>query len=129
MQADDRPPNPLTVLVVDDDLDTREFIVELLSFAGYHTLEAAFGAAALDVLAGQAVQGIVLDLRLPDMDGLAVCRQIRATGRRDLPIILVTADQTLDVKRRADEAGVTTLLAKPFDPEELLERLETVLQA
>ena len=118
-----------TILVVDDDFDTREFLVLLVGDAGYHVVEAASGAAVLAAVAAQPVHAIVLDLRLPDMDGLAVCRQLRAHGHRDLPIILVTADHTPDLKRRAGEAGVTAMLAKPFTPEELLERLRMVLPA
>ena len=90
-------------------------------------MEAASGAAALTAVGAQPVHAIVLDLRLPDMDGLAVCRHLRADGYPDLPIILVTADQTPGLARRADEAGVTTMLAKPFAPEALLERLKLVL--
>ncbi|MDQ5853491.1 MAG: response regulator [Chloroflexota bacterium] len=116
-----------TILVVDDDFDTREFLVLLVDDAGYHVVEAASGAAALAAVAAQPVHAIVLDLRLPDMDGLAVCRHLRADGYPDLPIILVTADQTPGLARRADEAGVTTMLAKPFAPEALLARLRLVL--
>lgn len=123
------PPNPATILVVEDDEDTREYVVMLVGFAGYQTLEAATGRAALAVLATEAVDGVLLDLRLPDMDGLAVCRHVRGVDHRDLPIILVTADQAPDLDRRAAEAGVTTILAKPFAPEALVERLKVVLPA
>ena len=107
--------------------DTREFLVLFLGGAGYHVLEAATGAAALASVAAQAVHAIVLDLRLPDMAGLAVCRQVRADGHRDRPVILVTADHLPDVERTAADAGITSLLAKPFAPEELLARLSMLL--
>lgn len=129
MPADGPPPTSPTILVVEDDPDTREFIVMLLSFAGYHTLEAASGGRALTTIAEQTVQVIVLDFRLPDMDGLTVCRHLRANGYSDVPIILVTADRALDLELRAKEAGVTTLLAKPFQPEALLDRLAGLLPA
>lgn len=125
-----QPVPPLsTILVVEDDRDTCEFVVLLLSVAGYQTLEATTGAAALSVVAGQPVHAILLDLRLPDQDGLAVCRHLRANGHPELPIILMTAGQTPDVQRRAQEAGVTALLAKPFAPDVLLERVASLLQA
>ncbi len=117
-----------TILVAEDDTDTREFTVMLLSMAGYQTLEAASGAAALATIARQMVQAILLDLRLPDMDGLAVCRQLRGNGHPDLPIILMTADQTPDVERRARDAGVTAFLSKPFAPEALLQKLSDLVR-
>jgi CheY-like chemotaxis protein len=119
----------LMILVVDDDEDTREFLVMLLSFEGYQTLEAGSGVAALTEIEGQAVQSIVLDLRLPDMDGLTVARRLRANGHAATPIVLVTADRGADVERRAYDAGVTSFLAKPFPPEALLERLKLHLSA
>jgi len=116
-------------LIVEDDADTRELIVMLLDIAGYQTLEAASGAAALAAIAGQRVQGILLDLRLPDFDGLAVCRHVRANGHPDLPILMMTANQTPNVECRAREAGVTAFLAKPFAPGALRERLTSMLPA
>ena len=126
--SDDQQLPVATILVVEDDADTREFFVLLIGMAGYHVLEAASGTAALQTAAVHAVQGIILDLRLPDMDGLAVCRSLRANEYPDVPIILATADRTPDVTRRALEAGVTTMLEKPFAPEDLIERLRSVLQ-
>ena len=118
----------VTILVVDDDVDTREYLVVLLSFEGYHTLEAGSGAAALAAVAGHTVQAVLLDLRLPDMDGLAVCRRLRASGLQ-VPIVLVTADHRPDIRKQAGEAGVTSFLAKPFVPQELLDRLKQVAPA
>ncbi len=122
-------PSAATILVVEDDSDTREFLVMVLSMAGYGTLEAASGATALTMLADQPVEAVLLDLRLPDGDGLAVCRHLRGTGHLDLPIILMTADRMADVEQRAQEASVTTVLAKPFAPEVLLERVSSLLQS
>jgi DNA-binding response OmpR family regulator len=125
--GDGQQPNLAKILVVEDDFDTREFLVVLLGFAGYYVLGAASGAAAISVVEEQSVHGVVLDLRLPDMDGLTVCRHLRAHGHADLPIILATADRTPELERRAAEAGITTVLAKPFAPEALLDRLKMVL--
>ena len=72
------------------------------------------------------MRAVLLDLRLPDLDGFAVCRQLRATGHGDLPIILVTADHTAHLERQAVDIGVTSVLRKPFLPEALLERLADV---
>ena len=119
-------PTP-TILVVEDDTDTRKFIVMLLDLAGYQTREAASGAAALHTLAAHPVHAITLDLRLPDLDGLAVCRHLRATGYPELPIILITADRTPNLARDATAAGVTAVIEKPFPPHALLEQLTQLL--
>ena len=118
-----------TILIVDDDLDTREFIALLVGLAGYHTLEADTGAGGLAMVAAHPLDAIVLDLRLPDMDGLAVSRQVRTNGYHSLPIILVTADVWPDVRRRAEEAGVTALIEKPFAAEALLDCLATTVKS
>ena len=123
------PGSTATILVVEDDADTREFVVILLSLAGYQTLEAGSGEAALSMIAEHPVQAMTLDLRLPDMDGLEVCRHLRAHGYPDLPIILVTADRTPNLGRDAAEVGVTDVIGKPFAPEELEKRLEGLLTA
>lgn len=122
-----QPSRATTILVVEDDRDTREVLVMLLTVAGYAVLEAATGAAALAVMAAHAPHGILLDLRLPDMDGFTICRHLRAHGYPDLPIVLITADQQRDLARRAHDAGLTTVLPKPFTPDALLERLSRVL--
>src|SRR5919199_4361545 len=127
--TDIHPGSTATILVVEDDADTREFIVMLLSMVGYQTLEAGSGAAALSTIAEHPVQAMTLDLRLPDMDGLAVCRHLRANGYPDLPIILVTADRTPNLDRGAAEAGVTAVIEKPFPMDALLEQLTRLLPA
>jgi CheY-like chemotaxis protein len=127
--ADPQNPGTATILVVEDDTDTREFIVMLLNLAGYHTLEASSGAAALSTISGQSVQAITVDLRLPDMDGLEISRHLRANGHPDLPIILVTADRAPNLDHSAAEAGVTAVIEKPFPMEALLDQLTRLLPA
>jgi two-component system response regulator MprA len=89
-------------------------------------VEAASGAAALATVAAQPIQAMPLDLRLPDIDGVAVCRRLRGSGAETLPVILVSADHTPQLERRATAAGVTSVLRKPFEPEDSLERLAAV---
>ena len=117
-----------TLLVVEDDTDTREFFAELLQLSGYQVHTAAFGQAALDVLARHTVNMIVLDRRLPDMDGLDVCRTIRATLDATVPILLVTGDYSPELQDAARAAGVNGYLSKPFLPELLLERITTLMR-
>ena len=125
--SDHQSPTPPTVLVVEDDSETREFLIELLDIFGYHPVQAATGASGLAAVHAQPVHAILLDLRLPDMDGFAVCSYLRANGHPELPIILVTADRRPDLAHLARAAGVTTVLAKPFTTEALIERLRMVL--
>ena len=116
----------MTILVVEDDQDTREFIVLLLELARYQVVEAGSGGAALATIVQKPVHAMLLDMRLPDMDGIDVCRQCRALGYSDIPIILMTADIATEITTRATDAGVTAYLNKPFDPQALIDLLEAL---
>ena len=87
---------------------------------GYQVLGASTGQEALAHLARQAVQAIVLDRRLPDVDGVQLCRQVRDRLDAQVPIILVTADQEPALEAAARAAGSSAVLRKPFDPTALL---------
>ena len=126
------PPQPtqaLTILVVEDDEDTRDFFVLLLMDAGYEVRAAGSGRGGLDQLADGPVDAAMLDLRLPDMNGLTLSRLIHERMPR-IPIMLVTADD-LDQHwmRAARTAGVTDILPKPFWPQTLLDRLAALFTA
>jgi two-component system response regulator MprA len=123
------PPVPARILVVEDDAATSEFFVDLLSMAGYATHVAASGQAALAVLRAHPVNVVLLDRWLPDMDGLAVCRAIRAAIDATVPIILLTAERSPGLEVAAQDAGITTYLLKPFLPDVLLERVAALLEA
>lgn len=123
-----QPPMSATILVVEDDAATNEYFVDLLSFEGYDVRVAALGRAALDALNEHEVQLVLLDRRLPDMDGFAVCREIRARHGVDLPVILLTADHAAGLGNQAHEAGVTEFLAKPFDGDVLLDRIADLIR-
>lgn len=118
---------PRTILVVEDDHDTREFIVLLLELASYHVVEAATGQSAIAAIGQQPIHGVLLDMRLPDMDGLAVCQHYRADGYTDIPIILVTADIASDITNKAKAAGVTACINKPFEPQALIDQLKHLI--
>ena len=115
------------VLVVEDDLDTREFYENLLALEGYDVLAAGTGQAALAHVAEQTVQGIVLDRRLPDFDGVQICRLLRERVGSDVPIIFVTADRDPELEGTARTAGITDFLLKPFDPADLLDRVRRLI--
>jgi DNA-binding response OmpR family regulator len=115
------------VMVVDDDVTVREVVVTYLRAAGYDVGEAADGETALDELREQRADLIVLDLMLPGIDGLEVCRRIRAKDD-DVPVIMLTAlgsesDRVVGLERGADD-----YVTKPFSPRELVLRVESVLR-
>ncbi len=114
------------VLVVDDDPTVREVVVSYLRASGHEVDEAADGEHALKLARGQIVDLIVLDLMLPGIDGLEVCRQIRQSS--DVPIIMLTAlggelDRVAGLKKGADD-----YVTKPFSPRELVLRVDSVLR-
>jgi len=121
-------PVPATILVVEDDPPTSEFLVDLLDMEGYATRIAASGKDALAQLTEQPVNAVLLDRRLPDMDGLDVCRQIRHSINAAVPIILLTADHSLALEAAARDAGATVYLPKPMPPEVLLRRLAALVR-
>ncbi len=114
------------VLVVDDEPKYRRLIVTNLRLAGYDTDEAGDAASTLKVLADTEPDLILLDLRLPGVDGVQLCRRIRE--RSWVPIIMVTA---LDAEAQLVaglDAGADDYIAKPFSPDELLARIRAVLR-
>ncbi len=117
---------PQTVLVVEDEAAIASFVSLYLKNAGYGVKAVATGGAALSELAGGDVSLIVLDLMLPDVDGIEVCRRIRQ--RSDIPILMLTArDEDVD-KIIGLEVGADDYLTKPFNPRELVARVKSILR-
>ncbi len=117
----------MDVLVVDDDPAVRASLERSLAFEGYVVRTAGDGVEALDAIAASRPDAVVLDLQMPRLDGLEVCRRLRADGN-DLPILMLTArDMTRDRVTGLD-AGADDYLPKPFALEELLARLRSVLR-
>ena len=115
-----------TILVVEDEASIASFVSLYLKNAGYSVRTAATGAEALSQFAGGDVSMIVLDLMLPDMDGIDICRRIRQ--RSDVPILMLTArDEDVD-KIIGLEVGADDYLTKPFNPRELVARVKSVLR-
>jgi DNA-binding response OmpR family regulator len=114
-----------TVLVVEDEASIASFVSLYLKNAGYAVKTAATGAEAV-AQAGDDVDLITLDLMLPDMDGIEVCKRIRQ--RSDVPILMLTArDEDVD-KIIGLEVGADDYLTKPFNPRELVARVKSVLR-
>jgi DNA-binding response OmpR family regulator len=114
------------VLIVDDDPKVCETLDRYLAHAGYTTASALDGARALELARSFAPDLIVLDLMLPRVDGLEVCRALRAAS--SVPIIMLTAKSTERDKLVGLELGADDYLTKPFSPRELVARVEAVLR-
>ncbi|MSU49917.1 MAG: response regulator [Opitutus sp.] len=107
-----------TLLVVDDNKSVRDSLQLLLEQRGYAVLAAAGGAEALALFAAHAVDGAMIDVNMPGMGGLSLCRNLRTKASEagsDFPVWMMTGAPTLDLERAARESGALTLLAKPFD--------------
>jgi CheY-like chemotaxis protein len=116
------------ILVVEDDPATSEYLLTLLNIYDYQAEVAPNGRAALAYLTQHSVDAILLDWRLPDMDGPAISRYIRAHLDANVPIIMLTADHAPSLVETAHAAGVDDVLQKPFQPNVLLEHLHTLLE-
>jgi two-component system response regulator MprA len=115
------------ILVVDDDLAVCRSIDRALRLEGYDVDTVASGGEALEAVASNSPDALVLDLQLPDLDGLAVCRRIREAGD-DIPILMLTARHGIDDRVQGLDAGADDYLVKPFALEELLARLRALLR-
>src|SRR6185436_6252216 len=109
------------VLLVEDDARLAGMVSEYLGAAGFDVATVAGGAAALERLGRQPYDALVLDLALPDIDGLEVCRRLRA--RWNTPVLMLTARGEPMDRVVGLEIGADDYLAKPFEPRELLARL------
>ena len=114
------------VLLIDDDYRLAALVSEYLGEAGYRVAVAASGAAGLERLRRDEFDAAILDLMLPDMDGLEVCRQLRL--RSTVPVLMLTARGDAADRIVGLETGADDYLPKPFEPRELLARLRAILR-
>ncbi|MFY2861553.1 response regulator transcription factor [Mycobacterium sp. THU-M104] len=117
----------MRILVVDDDRAVRESLRRSLSFNGYSVELAHDGVEALEKIAAERPDALVLDVMMPRLDGLEVCRQLRSTGD-DLPILVLTARDSVSERVAGLDAGADDYLPKPFALEELLARMRALLR-
>jgi two-component system, OmpR family, response regulator MprA len=115
------------ILVVDDEPAVRHAVDRALRLEGYETQLAADGLEALDALAERAPDALVLDVLMPHLDGIEVCRRLRAAGDRT-PVLVLTARDGVPDRVRGLDAGADDYLVKPFALEELLARLRALLR-
>lgn len=116
----------LKLLIVDDEPSVRRYLRGCLSVAGYQTEESSNATEALASLRGMAYHGVVLDLGLPDLDGLEVIRQVRTWS--PIPIVVVSLRESEEQIVEALDAGADDYLVKPFGSKELLARLRAALR-
>ena len=117
----------MRILVVDDDRAVRESLRRSLSFNGYSVELAHDGVEALELISSNRPDALVLDVMMPRLDGLEVCRQLRSTGD-DLPILVLTARDSVSERVAGLDAGADDYLPKPFALEELLARMRALLR-
>lgn len=121
--------SPRTVLVVDDSEDTRVMYGAYLRHVGYRVREAATGAAALVLARDEAIDLILMDIALPEMDGFEATRRLKADPEtQQIPVVALTAYAIPPASERAAEAGCAAYLAKPCTPREVVATIERVLE-
>lgn len=121
-------PADRVVLVVDDEILIRWSLGERLRQAGYAVVEAATGQEAMQALARGQVDAVVLDIRLPDADGMDLLGQIKARSCQ-LPVVMISAHGTREISQRAQTLGAYAFLHKPFNVEEIAAIVDKALTA
>ena len=116
-----------TVLIADDDSMFRELVAEILRLGGYKVVAAEDGQVAWDLMQKQKVDIAVLDLNMPNMDGLELTKKIRSNARyKDLPVLMLTIRAMLDDQVAGYDRGADDYLTKPFDNKMLLARVRVL---
>ena len=122
-------PQATTILIVDDQADNRDMLSAMLEQEGYSTTQATGGMEAMDLIARDAPQLILLDVSMPDMDGYAVASLLKADPKTAaIPIIMVTAHTGRGARVVGLHAGVEEYLTKPVDAPELLLKVRNLLR-
>jgi CheY-like chemotaxis protein len=111
------PPSKSTILVVDDERDSRDMTGELLAHAGYQVMYASHGMEALSIVDRYSIDFIVMDMMMPVMDGITAIRRLKSdidTAR--IPVLAVTGDHGAALREEATAAGCDTYVIKPIEP-------------
>ena len=114
-------------MVVEDDTELRDLFCAVLTERGYQTLPAADGMEALDILEHSYVDLIISDIMMPKLDGFTLTEQLR-NANYDMPILIITALDGLEDKRRGFRAGTDDYMVKPIDVNEMVWRVEALLR-
>ena len=116
-----------TIVIAEDDRAVRESVTRALELEGYTVTAVSDGAAALEVAAKPEVDLLILDLGMPNVDGLTVCRRLRSAGSR-IPILVLTARTEVSDRVSGLDAGADDYLPKPFSLDELFARVRSLLR-
>ena len=117
-----------SILLTDDDADSRDVMAHWLDDCGFRTRQATCGEEAIDIVRAEPIHLVVFDLHMPRMTGLEALQQVRLFNER-LPALLVTAEATRDVIRQAQQAQVFSVLPKPVNVSLLLHLLRKALNS
>jgi DNA-binding response OmpR family regulator len=127
--TDTTPATP-RVLVVDDDRHSLEIMRRLLAREGFEAITADGGRACLAIVRERAIDVILLDVMMPEMDGFQVCAELQKLDRaRSIPVILLTAKDDVDTRVAGMKLGVSEFLTKPVNKKELFARIRSQLHA
>ncbi|GAA2894325.1 response regulator transcription factor [Nonomuraea rubra] len=118
---------PARLLVVDDEPALREALQSSLEFEGYKVVTANDGQQALDALAAEPYDAVLLDVMMPRLDGLTACRRLRGSGNH-VPVLMLTARDAVGDRVSGLDAGADDYLVKPFELDELLARVRALLR-
>jgi two-component system response regulator MprA len=118
---------PVRVLVVDDDRAVRDALRRALGLGGYEVIVAGSGEEGLELIRTAVPDAVVLDVGLPDLDGLELCRRLRREGNR-VPVLILTAREAVTDRIDGLDAGADDYVVKPFDVGELSARLRALLR-
>jgi len=120
--------NPPKILVVDDNADNVELLAKRLKALGYRTCEAYDGEEALLRVAEEEPDLVILDVMMPKLDGFEVCQRLKSDERtRSIPVIMLTAKREVPDKIRGLDTGADDYVTKPFNPQELMARVRSLL--
>lgn len=117
-----------TILAVDDSVSMRRMVALTLTNAGFDVIEAADGREALDIAQVRQVDGAIIDINMPRLDGIALVRELRALAQyKYTPLLILTTESRPEKKQEGRAAGATGWIVKPFHPDKLVSILRRVI--
>jgi two-component system chemotaxis response regulator CheY len=117
-----------SILAVDDSPSMRQMVSFTLKGAGYDVVEAADGVEALNIAKTRAVNLVITDVNMPNMDGISLIKELRSLpGYKFIPLLMLTTESGADNKQQGKAAGATGWIAKPFNPDQLLKTVSKVI--
>lgn len=116
------------ILAVDDSASMRQMVTFTLKSAGFDVTDAADGDLALQIAKSQSFDVVITDVNMPNMDGITLCKELRALPNfKFTPILMLTTESTGDKKQAGRAAGATGWIVKPFNPDQLIATVNKVI--